>query len=180
MVSVAKDKLIVWSVTGIEGTLAAPKATIQRTGQVGAACDGAYMCETSTCEAGICKASSEAIAPVYDYRALNAALYEIAKRHYTGKLRAAPTYQAILMADGSIPYGTIISLMGAMRCKMPAIGKEAGPCYLPNADDVAQEGPEGHGRQELGLRHDQGPVRSREDVALPRHHLLDGVRMRIV
>ena len=143
VVSVAKDKLIVWSVTGIEGTLASPKATIPRTGQVGAVCDGAYMCESSSCDAGVCKASSEPITPVYDYRALNAALYDIAKRHYTGKFRAAPTYQAILMADGSIPYGTIISLMSAMRCKMPAVGKEAGPCYLPNADDVAKKAANG-------------------------------------
>ena len=143
VVSVTKDKLVVWSVTGIEGTLSAPKATVPRTGQVGAVCDGNYMCETSNCQAGTCATSNEAVAPVYDYRALNAALYDIAKRHYAGKLRAQPTYQAILMADGSIPYGTIISLMSAMRCKMPAIGKEAGPCYLPNADDVAKKAASG-------------------------------------
>jgi biopolymer transport protein TolR len=138
VVSVTKDKLIVWSVTGLEGTLQNPKATINRSGQVGAVCDGAYMCETNKCDADsrTCKASNDPAVPVYDYRALNKVLYDIAKAHYSpGKKRAAATYQAILMADGSIPYGTIISLMSAMRCKLPDVGKEAGTCYLPNADD---------------------------------------------
>ncbi|HTJ44098.1 MAG TPA: biopolymer transporter ExbD [Kofleriaceae bacterium] len=136
VVSVAKDKIVVWSVSGLEGTLANPKAVIPRAGQNGAKCDGAYMCESGACDAGTqqCKASNDPIVPVYDYRALNKVLYDIAKARYTGKPRKPDTYQAILMADGSIPYGTIVSLMSAMRCKMPDVGKEAGPCYLPNAD----------------------------------------------
>ncbi len=143
VVSVTKDKLVVWSVTGLEGTLAAPKAQIERAGGVGAKCDGAYMCESNNCEATsqTCKASNDPPAPVYDYRKLNDVLYAIAKTHYAGKHRAQATYQAILMADGSIPYGTIISLMSAMRCRLPGIGKEAPPCFLPNADDKLKKAP---------------------------------------
>ncbi len=53
--------------------------------------------------------------PVFDYRGLSNALFEIASRRYTGKQRKADTYQIILMADGSIPYNTIASAMSAMR-----------------------------------------------------------------
>jgi biopolymer transport protein TolR len=141
VVSVAKDKLVVWSVTGLEGTLSTPKAVIGRTGTVGSPCDGAYMCETNMCDGTTltCKASNDPPVQVYDYRALNKVLYDIAKAHYTGKHRAQDTYQAILMADGSIPYGTIISLMGAMRCKMPDLGKETPVCLLPNADEKVKK-----------------------------------------
>lgn len=137
VISVAKDKITVWSVSGLEGTLANPKAVIPRTGQLGSKCDGPYMCETNACDlhTAVCVASNDPVAPVFDYRLLNKTLYDIAKARYLGKPRKADTYQAILMADGSIPYGTIVSLMSAMRCKMPELSKEAGPCYLPNADD---------------------------------------------
>src|SRR5438132_644036 len=60
VVSVAKDKLVVWSVTGLEGTLTDPVAQIPRSGQIGARCDGAYMCETNSCDTTErCKASNE-------------------------------------------------------------------------------------------------------------------------
>ena len=151
VVSVAKDKIVVWSVTGIEGTLQQPKAVINRAGAVGAECDGGYMCETNACDQsadpgkpGHCKASNEVATPVYDYRALNAVLYDIAKRHYAGKNRVGETYQAILMADGSIPYGTVISLMGAMRCKLPAVGKPPITCWLPDKpNDVTKKNASG-------------------------------------
>jgi biopolymer transport protein ExbD len=141
VVSVAKDKIVVWSVSGLEGTLQSPKAVIPRTGQTGSRCDGAYMCESNSCDTATqtCKASNDPPAPVYDYRLLNKTLYDIAKARYAGKTRKQDTYQAILMADGSIPYGTIVSLMSAMRCKMPDVGKTAGPCYLPNADDALKK-----------------------------------------
>ena len=137
MVSVRKDSIVVWSVSKLEGTLQDPKAVIPRTGQVGAPCDGPYMCETNQCNlgSGKCEASAEPLAPVFDYRQLNATLYEIAKRHYSGKHRAAATYEAMLQADGTIPYGTIVSIMAAMRCKMPELNKEAGDCYLPGTPD---------------------------------------------
>ena len=72
--------------------------------------------------------------PVFDYRGLSNALFEIANRRYTGKQRKADTYQIILMADGAIPYNTIASVMAAMRCKLPEFGKEPNGCALPTED----------------------------------------------
>jgi biopolymer transport protein ExbD len=144
MVSVTKDRIVVWSVTKIEGTLQQPKDTIARTGQVGAPCDGPYMCETNQCgSSGKCEASAEPATPVFDYRQLNKTLYDIAKRHYAGKHRAAATYEAMLQADGTIPYGTIVSIMAAMRCKMPDLNKEAGLCLLPGANADAKKAANG-------------------------------------
>jgi biopolymer transport protein ExbD len=136
VVSVTRDRVLIWSITGMEGTLQAPKASFLRTGRDGEPCDGAYMCESNLCEAATqrCKAGVDAPAPVFDYRAINKALTEIASRRYAGKARLPMTYQIRLMADGQIPYSTIVSLMGAMRCRMPEIGKNAERCLLPTED----------------------------------------------
>jgi biopolymer transport protein ExbD len=136
VVSITRDRVDVWSISNLEGTLASPKATFQRTGREGEACDGPYMCESNACDATSqkCVASRDESAPVFDYRALNTAMFEIANRRYAGKPRRAETYQAILMADGAIPYSTIVSVMSAMRCKLPDFGKEVGPCALPTED----------------------------------------------
>lgn len=136
VVSITRDRAILWSISGLEGTLATPKQVFQRTGRDGEACDGAYMCESNLCDAATqkCAPSRDEPAPVFDYRAINNAMFEIANRRYTGKQRKAETYQAILMADGSIPYATIVSVMSAMRCKLPDFGKEVQPCALPTED----------------------------------------------
>jgi len=136
VVSVTRDRAILWSISGLEGTLTSPKQVFQRSGRDGEACDGAYMCESNSCEAATqrCVPSRDEPAPVFDYRAINNAMFEIANRRYTGKQRKAETYQAILMADVSIPYSTIVAVMGAMRCKLPEFGKEVGPCALPTED----------------------------------------------
>ncbi len=138
VVSITKDKIILWSISGLEGTLKDPKATIGRTGRQGDKCDGGYMCESNECaaETRTCTAPDPKlpIVPVYDYRELNQQLHTIARGRYLGKHRTLATYQAILMADGSIPYGTIISVMNAMRCKLPAVGTATVGCYLPSAD----------------------------------------------
>jgi biopolymer transport protein ExbD len=142
VVSITKDKMLLWSITGIEGTLPQPKAVFNRTGHDGDSCDGPYMCESGYCSntfPGKCAPSPSANnapvpTPVYDYRALNAALFEIANRHYNGKIRKLETYQIILMADGSTPYATIASTMAAMRCKMADFGKEPKPCAIPTED----------------------------------------------
>jgi biopolymer transport protein ExbD len=136
VVSITRDRVILWSISGLEGTLAAPKQVYPRTGRDGEACDGAYMCESNSCDAATqrCIPSRDDPAPVFDYRAINNTLFEIASRRYTGKQRKAETYQAILMADGSIPYSTIVSVMSAMRCKLPEFGKEVTPCALPTED----------------------------------------------
>jgi biopolymer transport protein ExbD len=140
VVSITKDKMLLWSISGLEGTLAAPKAAFPRSGQMGDTCDGPYMCESGYCSNTLKCAPSPsttnapAPTPVFDYRGLNKALYEIANRHYNGKVRKLETYQIILMADGSIPYATIASTMAAMRCKMPDFGKEPKPCAIPTED----------------------------------------------
>jgi len=141
VVSITKDKLLLWSITGIEGTLQQPKAAFPRSGRDGDSCDGPYMCESGYCgptlKCGPSPSASNAPAPtpVFDYRGLSNALYEIANRHYNGKVRKLETYQIILMADGSIPYATIASTMAAMRCKLAEFGKEPKPCAIPTEDD---------------------------------------------
>lgn len=115
VVSVTKKEILVWSITGLEGTLSEPRARIPRVADAG---------------------TTEPI-PAFDYKALNTALVEIATRRWKGKPRAMPTYQAILMADGDMPYGTIITTMDAMRCKLPEPKAEGG-CLFP-ADEKAVE-----------------------------------------
>jgi biopolymer transport protein ExbD len=141
VVSITRDRVILWSISGLEGTLAAPKQVFQRSGRDGEACDGAYMCESNSCDAVTqrCVPSRDEPAPVFNYRAINDAMFEIANRRYTGKLRKPETYQAILMADGAIPYSTIVAVMGAMRCKLPDFGKEVAPCALPTEDPALKK-----------------------------------------
>jgi biopolymer transport protein ExbD len=141
VVSITRDRLILWSISGLEGTLSAPKQVFQRSGRDGETCDGAYMCESNACDAATqkCVPSRDEPAPVFDYRALNAAMLEIASRRYTGKPRKPETYQAILQADGNIPYSTIVAAMGAMRCKLPELGKEVTACALPTEDPALKK-----------------------------------------
>jgi len=138
VVEVTSENLSVWSVSGREGTLKAPKVSLPRVGLDGSECDGGYMCESGTCDtSGHCGPNSDSTAPrlpVFDYRAVNQVLYDIASQHYKGKKRTAETYQAVLMADDTIPYETLISIMGAMRCKMPLLHDATERCYLPSTD----------------------------------------------
>jgi biopolymer transport protein ExbD len=135
-VAVTKDKLILFSISGLEGTLKAPKLVLSLSGQPGTACDASYQCSTNLCVEQRCVFDKNAdVTPVFDYRKLNAALVEIAARRFNGKARKPETYQALLMADPSVSYGTLISVISAMRCKMPDFGKESATCYLPTADE---------------------------------------------
>lgn len=146
-VSIKRDEMLLWSASGLEGTLAEPHLSLKRTGKVGEGCDGPFMCETNACDfdkpqpsspqkwPGTCVASNDPPEPVYDYRALNASLFEIANRRYAGKARKADTYQIVLQADGAIPYSTIVATMAAMRCKLPAPGQAAKACALPTEDE---------------------------------------------
>jgi biopolymer transport protein ExbD len=95
VVSITKPAIVVWSITKLEGSIDQPKARIARL------------------------ADGPTGAPVFDYRQLNAALYEIASRRWRGKLRARDTYEIILMADGEIAYETVVAAMDAMRKKLP-------------------------------------------------------------
>ena len=137
VVSVTRDAVVLWSVSGLEGTLSQPKATFRRTGKTDDQCDGDYMCESNRCD-GVrrkCVMSTEMPQWVFDYRAINSALIEIANRRYANKARKKETYQAVLMCDPSVPYGTIIATMGAMRCRMPELGKIPETCFLPTDDE---------------------------------------------
>jgi biopolymer transport protein ExbD len=139
-VSIKRDEMLLWSASGLEGTLAAPKATFRRVGKDGESCDGSYMCESNLCdgEKQRCVPNpnpKEDPQPVFDYRALNKTLLEIATRRYAGKQRKADTYQIILQADGSVPYSTVVSTMAAMRCVLPEFGKEPVACALPTEDE---------------------------------------------
>ena len=117
-------------------SIKAPKVIVPRIGKENMPCDGNYLCETNLCVEQKCKLDPKAdVTPVYDYRALNAALWQIADTRFKGKPRKADTYQALLMADPSVPYGTLISVISAMRCKMPEFGKMPQPCYLPTDDE---------------------------------------------
>lgn len=138
VVSITRDRMMLWSISGLEGTLQAPKATFPRTGRDGEPCDGNYMCESNFCRDTTQRCepnpTPEVPLPVFDYRALSNALFEIANRRYAGKQRKADTYQIILMADGAIPYNTIASVMAAMRCRMPEFGQTTDGCALPTDD----------------------------------------------
>lgn len=136
-VSIKRDEMILWSASGLEGTLTAPKASFKRTGKDREKCDGPYMCESNACDGdtGLCVPSKDEPQPVFDYRELNRSLLEIATRRYAGKARKADTYQIILQADGAIPYSTIVSTMAAMRCRLPEIGGEVAACALPTDDE---------------------------------------------
>jgi biopolymer transport protein TolR len=140
-VTITRDKMILWSISGLEGTLDAPKAVFQHTGHDGDSCDGSYMCENNLCDAEKQKCvppragdTPSPPAPVFDYRALSNALDEIATRRYNGKQRKRDTYQITLQADGSIPYNTIASVMAAMRCHLPEFGQVPTGCALPTDD----------------------------------------------
>jgi biopolymer transport protein ExbD len=144
VVSITRDRMMLWSISGLEGTLSAPKAVFQRTGRDGEPCDGNYMCESNFCRDTTQKCEpnqKEVPLPVFDYRGLSNALFEIANRRYAGKQRKADTYQVILMADGAIPYNTIASVMSAMRCKMPDFGKDTDGCALPTEDPELKKAP---------------------------------------
>jgi biopolymer transport protein ExbD len=147
-VSVKRDEMILWSATGLEGTLNAPKPgyIFKRTGRQDEVCDGNYMCETNFCEPKTQKCapspSKDDLAPVFEYRKLNDALFEIASRRYAGRPRKDDTYAIVLQADGAIPYATIVSIMASMRCKLPELGKEAVACALPTEDELLKKAPE--------------------------------------
>lgn len=117
VVSVTKEQIILWSITGLEGTLEQPAARIPRVADVG----------------------TEKPIPAFNYKQLNDTLVDIAKRRWLGKKRTLPTFQAILQADGDIPYGTIIAIMDAMRCKLPAPNEPAQACLFPSEDPAIKQ-----------------------------------------
>lgn len=155
-VAVTRTEIKVFSLSGLEGTLAAPKALIKRAGALNDQCDGDYQCESNVCgrnnrcapQTGKDPVTGKPIpdvTPVFDYRALNDALAEIAARRWEGPgkpKRKLETYQAVLMADPSIPYGTLVSVISAMRCKMPPFGTSRETCLSPTGDPNLKKEPD--------------------------------------
>jgi biopolymer transport protein ExbD len=145
-VAVTRDEIIVFSFSGLEGTLQTPKDRIPRTGKPGERCDSNFECETNKCNAQqVCVLDPKAdVTPVFDYRRLNLVLWEIANRRFNGPETKSPfrkleTYQAVLMADPSIPYGTLISVISTMRCKMAPPGTDVPSCYMPTNDPLLKK-----------------------------------------
>ncbi|HTE52185.1 MAG TPA: biopolymer transporter ExbD [Kofleriaceae bacterium] len=126
MVSATKQGLVLWSLSGLEGTLQSPKARVARL-----------------------PATRADEAPRYDYAALNNALYEIANRRWRGKLRDQDTYEIILQCDPEIPYETVVDIMDAVRRRIPP-GLRAGallpevalPKFQKQAEPAATPGAE--------------------------------------
>ncbi len=144
-VSIQRAEMVLWSVSKLEGTLKQPKPGYvfpRLTGTTGKKCDGAFMCESNTCSNGVCVASSDTPQPIYDYRRLSETLFEITKTRYAGKARKIDTYTIVLQADGATPYSVITATMAAMRCRMPAEGKAAGICRMPNENAEFKKSPD--------------------------------------
>jgi biopolymer transport protein ExbD len=159
-VSIQQKDMVLWSVSKREGTLKSPKDGYvfpRLTGTMGTSCDGPYMCESNLCTDGVCAPSAETPQPVYDYRKLNQTLYNIARTHYAPegqpqRPRKADSYTIVLQADGSVPYSVIVSVMAAMRCKLPAFGEEARACLLPNENKVFKASNKPYDNDEPALR----------------------------
>jgi biopolymer transport protein ExbD len=153
--SVSPSDMVLWSATGLEGTLREPKPgyTFKRVGFDGQPCDGPYMCQSNACDSskvqrvgnvdwGTCVTSRDDPAPVFEYRRLNETLARIAGERYGGKPRKEDTYSIVLQADFSIPYATITSIMSAMRCKLPEPNAEPIACALPTDDPELAKDPD--------------------------------------
>ncbi len=149
IVSVTRDNILLHSASGRVGSIGNYDLVLPRVGYDGDACDGGYMCESGYCEekTQTCEPSKEVDdegrppprLPVFDYRRLNDRLYQIATQYYKGKKRRFETYQALLQPDETTPYETLISIMAAMRCKMPPFGEKVDRCFLPSIDDTMKD-----------------------------------------
>lgn len=150
VLSVTPTAAILWSISGLEGTLQEPAATAERTGQVGADCRTDAHCEQATCnyDTYTCDTPDDDVEPipVFDWSRINAKLHEIAKRRWGGQIRKPETFRLWLQADGSVPYGTVVAAMDAVRCKLPdaegADRMEAGEapkCLFPSDDEVVRQ-----------------------------------------
>ncbi|MCG8418366.1 MAG: biopolymer transporter ExbD [Proteobacteria bacterium] len=124
IVAVTKSELYVTSRTGLEGgepgrPFVNPRAKIPRGPDVG----------------------DKHPIPSFDYRRLNDALVEIAARRWKNRKRLLPTFQVFLVVDNEIPYGTIVAVMDALRCKLPA-EEAAQVCLFPSDEEAIKSAPE--------------------------------------
>jgi hypothetical protein len=112
------------------------------------------MCESNNCDQGVCVTSSDTPQPIYDYRKLNELLHQIATTHYGkgARPRKPDHYTIVLQADGTIPYSVIVSVMAAMRCKLPPYGEAAKPCLLPNENPEFKKSGKPYDTEEVAKR----------------------------
>lgn len=111
VVSVTKKRVLLWSISGLEGTLQQPKLEIP----AGAA-------------------GSNPDLPVFDLQRLNDSLFEIAGRRYTGSARPTDTYEIILQVDGDIPYDTVVGVMDHLRRRVTGDPKLP-PVTMPRLEE---------------------------------------------
>jgi biopolymer transport protein ExbD len=129
-VAVTRDEILVFSFSGLEGTLKEPKARIPL-GPPRRGVRRDYSARPTSAQAAGLR-----VDPGRRRRCSVPRLNRVldGSRRWVG--REAPTFQAVLMADPSIPYGTLISVISTMRCKMGEKGKDAGECLMPTGDEV--------------------------------------------
>ena len=136
--------MILWSASGLEGTLTQPKARVQahRQGRRGLR-RPVHVREQRVRRATRSKLRARAQdepQPVFDYRALNKALIEIATRRYAGKrARRTPTRSSSRPTARS---RTRRSCRRWPRCaaRCPSSARSHGRCALPTDDAEPQEG----------------------------------------
>ena len=110
-----RARCMLWSITGLEGTLHAPKQRFSRSGRDGEACDGTYMCESQR----VRRTTPKCIASRDDADARCSTTARSTTRCSRSRTAATPASRArprptrsILMADGATPYATIVSRDG--------------------------------------------------------------------
>jgi biopolymer transport protein ExbD len=113
MVSVSHNRLILHSISGLEGTFEKPALTLP-----------------------ILVPENAGDAPSFEYDKLNAKLQEIASRRWKGKLRPRDTYEMVIHADFTIPYETIVTVMDYVRRPIPAGAKPGrlDPVFMPKSE----------------------------------------------
>jgi hypothetical protein len=87
VVSVVADELRLWSTTGVEGTLVAPRASWRPTGP----------------------------GPTFDLAPLAARIDEIVTQRWRGRDRHADTQQIVIQADAAIPFATVVGILAVVR-----------------------------------------------------------------
>ena len=110
VVSVTPVRMLLWSISGLEGTIQDPKMT-----SPSAMKDGSFT---------------------YDYMKLNDALFEIANRRYKDKIRPVDTYDIMLQVDNDIPYNVVIETMDHLRRRIPKDVKTIQAVAMPKAENV--------------------------------------------
>ena len=114
IVSVTPVRMILWSISGLEGTLEKPKVSSS---------------SVTSAEGGL----------TYDYGKINDALYEIAERRYKGKMRPVDTYDVMLQVDSEIPYSVVIETMDHLRRRIPKDIKTIKAVTMPKAQKDTEE-----------------------------------------